>query len=302
MLGLRKRWAGVLWVGLAAAFVGGVTVLLIWWFSPAQRVRRLVQEVADLPRFDEISFRLVRSSKDINRDFLSLGKRAVPPLVDLLGHPDGRFRQIAARKLALLKDADAVPALIAAMSDPDELVRAGAAEALGAIGDPRAGDALLAALDDKDGWVRSFAASGLGTIGEKRAVGPLIKAVETKSALASGARALAMLRAVEALPTLIRALDEPEDFIRNDVAIAVGQLRSPEAVPHLINGLLRTANYPGKRLEIIDVLVQLRDPRGRAALGQAASTDISEEVREAARKALVAFGDAPPSTGPGPGR
>jgi HEAT repeat protein len=295
-----RWWWTVVWAGAMVLLVGLVG-LSAWWFSPRERVRRLIQEIADQPGFDDYTLRWVRSPEAIDRDFLAMGKQAVPPLIEFLHHPLEGTRQIAAWQLGLIRDREGVLPLIGTLGDPDPLVRHAAAKALGQIGDIRAGDALITSLEDTDGGVRSEAAAALVEIGEKRAVGPLIAAVKTGTARAAGARSLAKLGAKEGIPAMVAALKDKEDFIRKDVAIALGQLGSLEAVPELITGLLHTAHYPGDRLEIIDLLVKLRDPRAREALAQAAATDITSEVREAARKALLAFPDARPSSGTSPG-
>ena len=47
------------------------------------------------------------------------------------------------------------------------------------------------------------------------------------------AHSLGELRAVEAAPALIRAMDDKESLVRCDAAIALGKIASPKAVPRL---------------------------------------------------------------------
>jgi HEAT repeat protein len=109
---------------------------------------------------------------------VSIGSRAMNPLLDALQQPQWVTRRNAAWALGALDDARAVDALIKAIRDPEPDVRAQAAWALGAIDDPAAMDPLAAALKDGDARVRRQAAWALGAIGDSRATAGLIVALK----------------------------------------------------------------------------------------------------------------------------
>ncbi len=133
------------------------------------------------------------------------GPEAVPPLTQLLGHPDETVRAVAARALARIGTKEAAEALAKTLNDPSELTRLRMAENLERIG-------VLA-------------------------VGPL---VETLGGDAAGqakvlaARILGYLRAAEARPALKEAmLAGGLTDLRAQATLALGKIGNPEDVPAL---------------------------------------------------------------------
>lgn len=104
--------------------------------------------------------------------------KAVPALVEALGHSDDLIAGEAADALALIGEA-ALPALVDALSNQDSHVRWHAAKSLSQMANPRAADALISALNDDDFGVRWFAAKGLAAMGS-RAIVPLLRTLRTK--------------------------------------------------------------------------------------------------------------------------
>jgi len=101
-------------------------------------------------------------------DARSVGRDAIPELVEGLEDKDEAVRREAARALGKIGATAAVPSLVVALSDaPDDLVRASAAEALGRIGSRAtvAIPALIAALKHADDGVCEAAACALVKIG-----------------------------------------------------------------------------------------------------------------------------------------
>jgi HEAT repeat protein len=141
----------------------------------------------------------------------------VPALVRALAEalaaaePDARAWLVAA--LAPLPGDEATAALAGALGDPDEGVRASAALALGGR---RAGlPALLAALDDPSTFVALQAGHALTRFGREAALA-LSATLQGGSASArvAAARALATIRATEAIPALIAALEDDSPAVQ----------------------------------------------------------------------------------------
>jgi len=116
-------------------------------------------------------------------------------LVHLLSHPDPRVQDRASAALTTLGPGALGP-LISAMGSPQPQVRMGAAEALAPIHDPRAGDALARMVSgDPAEEVRWAAAVALGEHGDSRQI-----------------------------PALVRALHDPDKYVRSGAAGALLRL------------------------------------------------------------------------------
>ena len=102
------------------------------------------------------------------QEFLAMGTRAVPTLIQGLGSMDGVIRTQSAELLAEIGPA-AVPALSRAANSNSWRTRAWAAMALGEMKDSQAISPLIDALQDDHWWVRSRAALALGNYDNQRA-------------------------------------------------------------------------------------------------------------------------------------
>lgn len=101
-------------------------------------------------------------------------RRAVGPLIQLLGDDDEWVRKSVAQSLGQIGDAQAVRPLTSLVDDKKRNVRQAAAEALGEIGDSQAAGSLVGLLRDSHEEVRRSAARALGKLGDAQAVEPLI--------------------------------------------------------------------------------------------------------------------------------
>jgi HEAT repeat protein len=165
-------------------------------------------------------------------------KRAVEPIIELLGAYDRKVRMSAAKALGKIGDKKAVEPLIRTLRDKDELVRRNAVSALGEIVDKRAVEPLIKALGDEDEIVRGMSAKALGEIGDKRAVEPLIKALGAynKDIHRSAAEALVKV-GDEAVRLLIKALGDEYWQVRMNAANALGEIGDKRAVEPLVKVL-----------------------------------------------------------------
>jgi HEAT repeat protein len=113
---------------------------------------------------------------------VSVGTRAVDPLLKALTQPQWIARRNAAWALGALDDPRAVKPLISALGDSEPDVRAQAAWALGALEDPAALQKLTETLRDGDARVRRQSAWALGVMGDARATSPLLVALKDADA------------------------------------------------------------------------------------------------------------------------
>ena len=179
-----------------------------------------------------------------------VGDAAVPALKQTLYSKSDTIREYAGYALSLT-GAPAVPTLIDAMQATDDSVRASAAFALADMGNAaqEAIPALTHAARDPHEWVRRHATEGLGLIGQLAS--DEMDLSETVQVLATGlnddhypvrdnaARALAKLGtlAEPAIPTLITQLEDEDRYVRFHAALALKQIKTPEAQDALFNHL-----------------------------------------------------------------
>ena len=150
-------------------------------------------------------------------------RRAVAPLIGILGEGEEQIRLATVLSLAKIGDPAAVPALVPLLSDPDGDVRTSTVIALGMIRDPAAVPALVSALSDPHTPVRDAAAWALGAIRDERAV-----------------------------RSLIRALSDPEWHVRMEAEWALLEIGSPAVDP-----LIAALHDEGIRWKAAGVLVKL---------------------------------------------
>ena len=179
-----------------------------------------------------------------------IGAAAVPTLKQALHGTSDAIRNYAGYALSLT-GAPAVPTLIDALQATDDSVRATAAYTLADMGRTaqEAMPALTHAAQDASEWVRRHATEGLGLIGQQ--VSENVDLSETVDVLTNGlqddyywirdnaARALAKLgtRAEQAIPTLVAQLEDENRYVRFHAALALKQIKTPEAQDALFNHL-----------------------------------------------------------------
>jgi HEAT repeat protein len=148
----------------------------LWYRNdPARKVPRLLNELSKVPGDTFDLFYFGRDTDAILADFMAMGEKAVPPLIDALHHPNSGIRRRAVFVLEHLGDRRAVGPLIERLQDSNRTVRRFAADALGALGDRSAVDPLISSLGDREGGVQRAAARALGKLGDRRAVDPLLR-------------------------------------------------------------------------------------------------------------------------------
>jgi HEAT repeat protein len=184
-----------------------------------------------------------------------------------LRSPNAKTRVKAADALGKSQRREAIPPLIEAMRDPEVKVRKEVVQALRSFQDVETVDGLIIGLSDEDKSIRDHGIEGLLEIyvsPEKR--GPIlgvfkvarkpedldpltppelkvVRALEARlrddepSLRKKAAYTLGMLRAEEAVPSLVGALPDMELDVRNEVVAALGRIGTDEAGQTLIRAL-----------------------------------------------------------------
>lgn len=209
-----------------------------------------------------------------------------------LKSPDAGLRRMAAEELSRLRDPHATPALVVALSDEDAGVRASAARALGLM---RAQDAakelgrLLA--EDPDSQVRQSAAVALGFLGDPASAEGLAKALKDKDpgTRFSACQALSSVRSPLAVPALIEALNaDPSPSFRKAAAHALGEAGDPAAAPAL-RPLLKDKDV-SVQVAGVQALGKLKDEASASAFKKFLKEKSPAELRVAAAHALARQG------------
>jgi HEAT repeat protein len=138
-----------------------------------------------------LPFFATEDNEKLVRLITSLGKKAVPPLMEAIESPDAGTGETAAALLGELRAKEAVPKLVAFLKSGRPR-RYAAAWALGEIKDPSTIPPLIEALSDRNAGVVKAATRALINVGKKAT--PALVAVLPA---ASGPPRKAMLRALE---------------------------------------------------------------------------------------------------------
>jgi HEAT repeat protein len=160
------------------------------------------------------------------------GKDAASKIEPLMGDKDTHYHAIHA--VVRLYHRGAAPRLIELLDSPHENVRARAAWGLARLGGPEAVGPLRRRLEDPVPWVRDDVALALGALGDAGSVAALRKRLGEDDAArvrAAAAQALGDLAAREAVPDLVRALDDSDDDVWLAAAGALADLGAPELLP-----------------------------------------------------------------------
>lgn len=135
---------------------------------------------------------------------------------------DTRTRWVAVRALGQIRGDQAKTMLLELTENPEPAIRAAATQALGDFGDARVGPTLHGRLDDPAIIVRAAAAEALCRVGDASAVAPLDRALSAKDNYYRGrslwvrrhyVAALGCIGSREAIPVLLRLLDDADDSV-----------------------------------------------------------------------------------------
>ena len=218
-------------------------------------------------------------------------------LLRQLSSLDEAERRAAAEGLAEYGDDEAIGALAEALADPAPAVRESAAASLIAIGGVEVCHRAIALLHADDPRVRNYAIEILDQVGESDldALIVLLKD-DNREVRACALDILEFLVEAErssgcdedALPPLVKALDDENVSMASASAAALGRLGNPEAIPSLVRQLARES---WMQCIVIGALSEIGGPRAAAALRKIHVSELTDEARfylETALRALHA--------------
>ncbi|MDQ1353669.1 MAG: hypothetical protein QG657_3975 [Acidobacteriota bacterium] len=276
----------------------------------------------------EIALRVSNDSiyrSDIRLEERNKLRRAVPPLIALLGSQNPAVKLNTLRMLRLIKDPRPVDAIIPLLEDRNYDVRIQAIRTLGALEEYPAVERLIETLRDEDCQVRIESATSLGEIRNKQAALPLIECLEDRDwrvryrAIIS----LGMLKDKRAIAPLVnlfknetdpvikrvimyslgdiaddaytidfisKVLSDKDNFIQRNAVCALGKIGKP-AVKTLLMALKRHDNKT-KAIhgEIIRALTAIGDKQAFKPIIDVLK-DTDHEIRSEAVSALGKFND-----------
>ncbi len=193
---------------------------------------------------------------------------ALDTILEALKSPSFIIRKEAVTRLGGFKDRKTVEPLISILKNLDESVsiRAAAISSLNALRDERAAPALREALNDSNSAIRLQAIAALSSIKDAKAVTKLSEMVEnqleTDVIRAAAVTALGNIGDPFSEDLFLRALDNRIGNISNNAIIALGKLKSINAVPRLI-AILEDKRIP---LDASTAALANTSPRIKAAV------------------------------------
>jgi HEAT repeat protein len=180
--------------------------------------------------------------------------------IDLLNDPDWVVRREAVITLGEMGDERCVEPLARALRDGDWQVREVAIEAMGQVGSP-AVETLIKLLRDWE--VRKYAIVALGKIRDERVLDPLMLQLRNDEFKDDAVDALVAL-GEPSVERLIGALRDKDENVRKCAVLALGRIKSSEAIDPLI-AMLGDKDW-FTRLTAAAALESIGDERGREAI------------------------------------
>lgn len=180
--------------------------------------------------------------------------------IDLLNDSDWVVRREAVITLGEMGDERCVEPLVRCLRDGDWQVRDAAVEAIAMIGSP-AVDLLLRYIRDYD--ARKSVIKALGKINDERVLDPLISMLHNDEFKDDATWALAEL-GQPAVGRLLECLNNPDEVIRKQAILALGEIKDSSSVDLLIERLQDPDWFI--RLSAASALEKIGDPRGREAV------------------------------------
>ena len=195
--------------------------------------RRAVEPLIQILGGADYSLRL-----EAARALEKVGKQAVEPLIQILKHENRDVRVRAIEILGNIRDEKAIEPLIRALDDGDILVERGASEALEKMGKTVV-EPLIRTLKDGIKETRSSVAWALRKIDDERVIEPLVQALKDEDVYVriNAAWALGEKGDERALETLFEALGNENWKARRSAARVLGRINSEKVIEPLVQAL-----------------------------------------------------------------
>ena len=161
------------------------------------------------------------------------------------------------KALGRLAAPETIVSLVDALADPSPAVREGAAHALEHMG-PLVLQAMLPSLESPDWRTRLNAVQVLGRIGDVRAVELLIQKLHDPAGNVCGAVVVELKKLADArcVGWLLRALDDRDAYVRENVADVLTQLGDSYSLPRIVLAESRLSER--ERAAILDYMRHVR--------------------------------------------
>lgn len=164
--------------------------------------------------------------------------RAIEPVLKAFNSSDAELRKTAIGALGSIGDKQATDALIREFAQKNPEEQDAIAQALGTTNNPHAIDTLLAVANQSTPEQQKAAIVGLGKTKDSRAVAALIKILtDPKSSLTVEARTALENMGTTAVDPLISVLQSDDIVVRQQAAIALGDIGDQKAVNPLKKNL-----------------------------------------------------------------
>ena len=224
------------------------------WFTNSKQneVKKLIAQLADATKRNASAQELIR-----------LGAESVPPLIDALQTQDLNLLAIYQQILARIPSAS--PELTKALRSAHPIIRGRVAEVFGLSKDKHAIPVLLEALHGEFFTVRARAALALANIGDRLVISeilPMLKDRENEVRIAACAT-LGSFNDPSTFDELANvALDDPMIEVRQAAVKALGDSKSPAAIPFLMEAL-RDSFWWFEREQSVRVLLNAIEGMGK---------------------------------------
>lgn len=224
------------------------------WFTNSKQneVKKLIAQLADATKRNASAQELIR-----------LGAESVPPLIDALQTQDLNLLAIYQQILARIPSAS--PELTKALRAAHPIIRGRVAEVFGLSKDKHAIPVLLEALHGEFFTVRARAALALANIGDRLVISeilPMLKDRENEVRIAACV-ALGGFNDPSTFDELANvALDDPMIEVRQAAVKALGDSKSPAAIPFLMEAL-RDSFWWFEREQSVRVLLNAIEGMGK---------------------------------------
>lgn len=227
------------------------------WFTNSKQneVKKLIAQLADATKRNASAQELIR-----------LGAESVPPLIDALQTQDLNLLAIYQQIIARIPSAS--PELTKALRAAHPIIRGRVAEVFGLSKDKHAIPVLLEALHGEFFTVRARAALALANIGDRLVISeilPMLKDRENEVRIAACV-ALGGFNDPSTFDELANvALDDPMIEVRQAAVKALGDSKSPAAIPFLMEAL-RDSFWWFEREQSVRVLLNAIEGMGKPAV------------------------------------